>query len=120
MRRVTCLCVLISSAAGAGCAAARRGPAIAPGPSGAEPFIAVLGQVNRPDRVPSTAPRPLCELVAIAGGPTALACRRVIVDRVVSGRRFRWAVTVDALGDSEGCRLMIWPGDAVVVGDCGE
>jgi hypothetical protein len=41
----------------------------------------------------------------------------VIVDRAGSGRRSRWAVTVDALGDSEGCRLMIWTGETVDVGD---
>ncbi|MBL8685044.1 MAG: hypothetical protein JNK05_38060 [Myxococcales bacterium] len=119
-RMAAWFCVWLSIAACGGCAGGRPPVGVPPGPLGAEPFIVVLGQVNRPDSVPSSAARSLCELVARTGGLTPLACRRVVVDRRVAGRRQRWAFEVDDLRDGGGCGVMLWPGDSVLVGNCGE
>jgi polysaccharide biosynthesis/export protein len=85
------------------------------------PGVNVLGGVTRPGRVPLAAPLPLLEVLALAGGPaTDGDLRRVTLVREAPGLSATTTFDVVAHPAAGASRVLVRPGDTVIVGRIAE
>lgn len=79
-------------------------------------YITVLGEVQSPGRLQLLAPHPLSEVLAMAGGETALAGNKVVITQRVDGRSEARDVHFDRNSVLNGTSPeMVLPGDSVLV-----
>ena len=76
--------------------------------------VAVLGEVAHPGTVPLASPRSLLDVLAQAGGLLKTADRHVTIRRA-SGAPVTVLVPNDAAADLASARLLVSPGDTVIV-----
>jgi polysaccharide export outer membrane protein len=80
--------------------------------------VTVFGQVNRPGSYELDTPRPVVDVLTLAGGLTDLADRHVTIERHTSHRQISYYVANRA-GDLLDQRVMVNPGDKILVPKAG-
>jgi polysaccharide export outer membrane protein len=79
--------------------------------------VAVGGEVNHPGAFAMTTARPVLDLIAMAGGLTAMADRHIVIERRgAGGVTEKYFVPNDAPAGEE---LKVWPGDRIIVPKAG-
>lgn len=82
--------------------------------------VSVLGQVVKPGTYTITAPRTLLDLLAMAGGLTALADRHIMVERAPGAKQREVRVFLSNRSDDALlANVMIEPGDTILVPKAG-
>lgn len=76
--------------------------------------VSVFGQVTKPGNYPLTTPRPVIDVLSMAGGFTDLARRQVIIQRHGTGEQDRITIPNDPT-EPVGMRHLVNPGDEVIV-----
>lgn len=76
--------------------------------------VTVMGQVKLPGTYPIATPRPIISVLALAGGVTNLANRRIEIERHVSKKRISYFLSNDS-DTALDKNLTVYPGDTVLV-----
>ncbi len=76
--------------------------------------VTVMGQVHSPGNYPIGTPRPILDVLALAGGLTDLADRKVTIQRHASAERITFVVSNSANAALDGS-VSVFPGDTVLV-----
>jgi len=80
--------------------------------------VTVFGQVNRPGAYSIDTPRPVIDVLGLAGGLTDLADRHVTIERHTSHRQISYYVS-NRPGDLQDQTAMVNPGDKLIVPKAG-
>jgi protein involved in polysaccharide export with SLBB domain len=112
--------MLALAAAGCGASSAAEEVRLAglpPGRWDPQPFVYVIGEVNRPGRYQMIAPATLTDVIIAAGGFTSFAYKRGIEVRrhAYDGRTVVVRVDEDAILDGKTPDIPLYPGDTVMV-----
>lgn len=100
-----------------GCCGARAEQGLPAARVQSEPYVAVLGQVERPGLYRLVAPITLTQIVA-AAGLTPLAWKSPVITRTTwDGRRVRARVSLEPIEAGERPDVWLFPGDVVFVGE---
>jgi polysaccharide export outer membrane protein len=76
--------------------------------------VTVMGQVLKPSTYPINTPRPIMAVLAMAGGATDLADRRIVVERHGTREQVQYFLSNDSKTALDKSPL-VYPGDTVVV-----
>lgn len=76
--------------------------------------VTVMGQVNHPGSYPIGTPRSVIDVLALAGGTTDLADRRLTIERHGSGERVQYFLSNQA-ETALSKNALVYPGDIVLV-----
>ena len=76
--------------------------------------VTIMGQVHSPGSYPIGTPRPILDVLALAGGLTDLADRKVTIQRRASTERITFVVSNSANAALDGS-VSVFPGDTVLV-----
>jgi polysaccharide export outer membrane protein len=76
--------------------------------------VTIMGQVRSPGSYPIGTPRPILDVLALAGGLTDLANRTVTIQRHASKERLQFVVSNSASNALDGS-VAVLPGDTVIV-----
>lgn len=76
--------------------------------------VAVMGQVHAPGSYPIGTPRPVLDVLALAGGLTDLADKKITIERQATKRHIEYVVSNSAK-DALDASVDIFPGDTIVV-----
>jgi polysaccharide export outer membrane protein len=76
--------------------------------------VTILGQVRTPGSYPITTPRPILDVLALAGGLNDLAQRRVTIQRHASKERVDYVLSNSANAALD-ANVPVYPGDTVLV-----
>ncbi len=76
--------------------------------------VTIMGQVHSPGSYPIGTPRPILDVLALAGGLTDLADRKVTIQRHASKDRITFVVSNSANAALDGS-VSVFPGDTVLV-----
>jgi len=80
--------------------------------------VTVSGEVGKPGSLLLTTPRPLLDVLALAGGLTSIADRRIMIQHRGASTPTSYVVANDPASQLGG-GLMIYPGDVIVVARVG-
>jgi polysaccharide biosynthesis/export protein len=76
--------------------------------------VTIMGQVHAPGTYPIGTPRPILDVLALAGGLTDVADRKVTIQRHASKERITFVVSNSANAALDGS-VSVFPGDTVLV-----
>jgi polysaccharide biosynthesis/export protein len=76
--------------------------------------VTIIGQVRTPGSYAIGTPRPILDVLALAGGLTDLANRKVTIQRSASKERLAFVVSNSA-NDALDASIAVFPGDTVIV-----
>lgn len=76
--------------------------------------VTVLGQVNHPGYYPIGTPRSVLDILSLAGGTTALADRRITIQRNDGGEKVQYFLSNQS-NTALDTSVMVYPGDRVIV-----
>ena len=76
--------------------------------------VSVLGEVQRPGAIVIDTPRSILDVLALAGGLTSLADRKILIERHGSDKRIAYFVSNEA-DEAIAKAVMIYPGDTIIV-----
>lgn len=78
--------------------------------------VSVLGEVSKPVTLPFTDGMTLIDVIAEAGGFTAMARKNAVtVTRTIEGKKTRYTVPAGDIGDGKADNFFIRPGDVVSI-----
>jgi protein involved in polysaccharide export with SLBB domain len=97
-----------------GCCAERTEVGLPAARFQAEPYVLVVGQVQRPGLYQLVAPTTLTQIIA-AAGLTALSYREIITRTDASGRKVRARMSLAAIEQGTQSDVWLFPGDVVYV-----
>jgi len=111
------LMVLALSGCGAHEQEARPTIGLAPAQYDPRPFVMVMGAVNQPGRYQMIAPVTVSQLVAAAGGITALGYRNgtTLTRTTFEGKRIRVRIALENVLEGSQPDVPLYPGDMVFV-----
>ena len=118
MRRLLLIFAMLVAACGASPTPAETTLAgLPPGRWDPQPYVFVMGEVNRPGRYVMIGPTTLVQLLAGAGGFTSLANRSNVDVRrhAYDGRKVSVRVSVGDIEEGKTPDLPLYPGDIVFV-----
>ena len=119
MRRVLLAIAMLLSACGASPSPAYDATLAGPPPGrwDPQPYVSVLGEVNRPGRYEMIAPTTLVQLLAAAGGFTSFARKNHVELRrhAYDGRVVRVYVAAEEITEGKAPDVPLYPGDVVLV-----
>jgi polysaccharide export outer membrane protein len=76
--------------------------------------VTIMGQVRSPGSYPIGTPRPILDVLALAGGLTDLADRKVTIERYATKERVEFVVSNSAKAALD-ASIAVLPGDTVIV-----
>jgi polysaccharide biosynthesis/export protein len=76
--------------------------------------VAIMGQVHAPGSYPIGTPRPVLDVLALAGGLTDLADKKITIERQATKQHIEYMVSNSAK-DALDASVDIFPGDTIVV-----
>lgn len=80
--------------------------------------ISVMGEVRTPGLFPLPTPRGILDVLAMAGGLTELADRKIVIERRATHERFNYIVSNDGSAALDQ-KVVVYPGDTVLVAKVG-
>jgi polysaccharide export outer membrane protein len=76
--------------------------------------VTVLGQVSHPGYYPIGTPRSVLDVIALAGGPTNLAARKITIERHGTDQKVEYFLS-NASNTALETNVKVYPGDIVIV-----